>query len=420
MAQAQIITMGCRLNAFESEIMRRHAADAGLDEAVIVNTCAVTGEAVRQARQTIRRARRDNPDARIVVTGCAAQIEPQQFADMAEVDLVLGNEEKLKAESFAIPDFGIAAEERVRVDDIMSVRQTAPHMIDGFEGRARAFVQIQNGCDHRCTFCIIPFGRGNSRSVPAGAVIDQISRLVDGGCDEVVLTGVDITSYGQDLPGRMGIGALVAKVLHAVPDLARLRISSIDSIEVDEELLDVIGCERRLMPHLHLSVQAGDNLTLKRMKRRHSRDDTIAFCREARARRPDMVFGADIIAGFPTETEGMFENSLRLVDECDITFLHVFPYSARPGTPAARMPQVDGREIKARAARLREKGAVQLGRHLEGLRGRRLEVLMESARLGRTDQYAQVDVDGDQVPGSVVAVDITGVNGLRAVGRPAA
>ncbi|MGI9464801.1 MAG: tRNA (N(6)-L-threonylcarbamoyladenosine(37)-C(2))-methylthiotransferase MtaB, partial [Aestuariivirgaceae bacterium] len=347
MGAAQVITFGCRLNTYESEVMRSHAKACGLDDAVIINTCAVTAEAQRQARQAIRRARRDNPDSRIIVTGCAAQIDPDGFAGMDEVDHVLGNEEKLQAESYA---FGVEREEKVQVNDIMSVTETAGHLIDGFAGRTRAFVQIQNGCDHRCTFCIIPFGRGNSRSVPAGDVVRQIQVLLENGYKEIVLTGVDITSYGADLPGTPSLGNLVRRILKTVPALPRLRLSSIDSIEADAELMAAFAEEDRLMPHVHLSVQSGDDMILKRMKRRHLRADSIAFCNELRDLRPDVVFGADIIAGFPTETEEMFDGSLRLVEECGLTFLHVFPYSARPGTPAARMPQVPGDIVKRRTA----------------------------------------------------------------------
>ncbi len=357
----EVVTFGCRLNTYESEVMKREADSAGLGElkdgAIIFNTCAVTSEAVRQARQAIRKARRDNPEARIIVTGCAAQTESAKFEAMDEVDLILGNEEKLKANSYRmLPDFGVNQFEKVRVNDIMEVRETASHMVDAIEGRARAFVQVQNGCDHRCTFCIIPYGRGNSRSVPMGGVIDQVKRLVDNGYAEVVLTGVDMTSYGPDLPGSLRLGKLVKTVLSQVPDLQRLRLSSIDSIEADEDLMEAIANEKRLMPHLHLSLQAGDDMILKRMKRRHLRDDSIRFCEDVRALRPDIVFGADIIAGFPTETEEMFANSMKIVEECGLTHLHVFPYSAREGTPAARMPQVRREIVKDRAKRLRAVG----------------------------------------------------------------
>ncbi|MFV0336003.1 MAG: tRNA (N(6)-L-threonylcarbamoyladenosine(37)-C(2))-methylthiotransferase MtaB [Tropicimonas sp.] len=408
-------TLGCRLNAYETEAMKKLAAEAGIDNAVVVNTCAVTGEAVRKARQEIRRLRRENPDATLIVTGCAAQTEPETFAAMAEVDRVIGNSEKVRAETWAAlaePDF-IGATERVQVDDIMSVRETAGHLIDGFGTRSRAYVQIQNGCDHRCTFCIIPFGRGNSRSVPAGVVVDQIRRLVDRGFNEVVLTGVDLTSWGADLPGAPRLGDMVLRILKMVPDLPRLRISSIDSIEADEALMQAIATEPRLMPHLHLSLQAGDNMILKRMKRRHAREDAIRFCEEARRLRPDMTFGADIIVGFPTESEAMFENSLALVGECDLTWLHVFPFSPRKGTPAARMPQVHGGAIRERAARLRARGAGQVARHLDAQVGRRHEVLLENPRMGRTGQFTEVRFDSDQPEGGIVSALIAGHDGRQ-------
>ncbi len=407
-------TLGCRLNAYETEAMKELAAQAGVQGAVVVNTCAVTAEAVRKAKQEIRRLSRENPGAQIIVTGCAAQTEPETFAAMPEVSRVIGNTEKMLASTWAglaVPDL-IGVTERVQVDDIMSVRETAGHLIDGF-GRHRAYVQVQNGCDHRCTFCIIPFGRGNSRSVPAGVVVEQIKRLVGKGFQEVVLTGVDLTSWGADLPGAPRLGDLVLQILRLVPDLARLRISSIDSIEVDEALLAAIAGEARLMPHLHLSLQAGDDMILKRMKRRHMRGDAIAFCAEAVRLRPGMVFGADIIAGFPTETEAMFENSLRLVAECGLTFLHVFPYSARKGTPAARMPQLPGPVIRERAARLRAAGDLALQAHLAAQVGRAHAVLTEGARLGRTEGFAEVDFDVDQPEGQIVRAVIKGVRGGR-------
>ena len=407
-------TLGCRLNAYETEAMKELAAAAGIKGAVVVNTCAVTAEAVRKAKQEIRRLRRENPDATLIVTGCAAQTEPETFAAMPEVSRVIGNTEKMQASTWAglaVPDL-IGVTERVQVNDIMSVRETAGHLIDGF-GRHRAYVQVQNGCDHRCTFCIIPFGRGNSRSVPAGVVVDQIKRLVDKGFLEVVLTGVDLTSWGADLPGGPKLGDLVMRILRLVPDLARLRISSIDSIEVDEALMGAIAVESRLMPHLHLSLQAGDDLILKRMKRRHLRDDAIRFCEDARKARPEMVFGADIIAGFPTETESMFENSLRLIGDCGLTFLHVFPFSPRKGTPAARMPQMRGPVIKERAARLRAAGEIALAGHLNRQVGRRLPVLMEGARMGRTEGFAEVDFGVDQPEGRIVEAVILGVQGGR-------
>lgn len=405
-------TLGCRLNAYETEAMRELAAAAGLEGAVVVNTCAVTAEAVRKAKQEIRRLRRDHPEAPLIVTGCAAQVEPGTFAAMPEVTRVIGNAEKMRAETWAAlkaPDL-IGATERVMVDDIMSVRETAGHLIDGF-GRHRAYVQVQNGCDHRCTFCIIPFGRGNSRSVPAGVVVDQIKRLVDRGFLEVVLTGVDLTSWGADLPGAPQLGDLVMRILRLVPDLARLRISSIDSIEADENLMRAIATEPRLMPHLHLSLQHGDDLILKRMKRRHLRVDAIRFCDEARRLRPGIVFGADIIAGFPTETEAMFENSLGLVDECGLTFLHVFPFSPRKGTPAARMPQVRGPAIRERAARLRAEGEAALNRHLAAEVGRVHRVLTESPRMGRTETFTEVAFATDQAEGRIVDAAVRGHDG---------
>ncbi|MFA7433429.1 MAG: tRNA (N(6)-L-threonylcarbamoyladenosine(37)-C(2))-methylthiotransferase MtaB [Gemmobacter sp.] len=411
-------TLGCRLNAYETEAMKTLAAGAGVDNAVVVNTCAVTAEAVRKARQEIRRLRREHPEAVIIVTGCAAQTEPATFAAMPEVDRVIGNAEKMRPGTWAAmaPDL-IGETERVQVDDIMSVRETAGHLIDGFGTRSRAYVQVQNGCDHRCTFCIIPYGRGNSRSVPAGVVVEQIARLAAAGYNEVVLTGVDLTSWGADLPGQPRLGDLVMRILRLVPDLPRLRISSIDSIEADENLMQAIATEPRLMPHLHLSLQAGDDMILKRMKRRHLRDDAIRFCEEARRLRPDMVFGADIIAGFPTETGAMFENSLRLVEDCGLTFLHVFPFSPRKGTPAARMPQVAGGAVRERAARLRAAGAAALARHLAAQQGRAHRVLMESPRMGRTEQFTETLFDSDQPEGGIVAARITGEDGaaLRAV-----
>lgn len=407
----QIITLGCRLNAYESEAMREMADAAGISDAVIVNTCAVTAEAVRKSQKEIRRLRRENPKARVIVTGCAAQTEPERFANMSEVDLVLGNSEKMAPETWV----NLTPEtERVQVDDIMSVRETAGHLIDGF-GRHRAYVQVQNGCDHRCTFCIIPFGRGNSRSVPAGVVVEQIKRLVDRGFNEVVLTGVDLTSWGADLPGGPQLGDLVRRILKLVPDLPRLRISSIDSIEVDPALMEVIATESRLMPHLHLSLQAGDDMILKRMKRRHLREDAIRFCEEALCLRPEMTFGADIIAGFPTETDEMFENSLRLVEECHLTWLHVFPYSPRPGTPAVRMPQVHGKAIKARAAKLRALGDKAIEQHLNAAIGQFHRVLTEGPHMGRTEQFAEVQFNDPQPEGVIVSTRITGQSDGRLV-----
>ena len=417
----EVQTFGCRLNAYESEVMRREAKSAGLDAlpdgTVLINTCAVTGKAVSDAKSAIRRARRERPDAKIIVSGCAAQTEPETFAEMGEVDLVLGNEEKLHAHSYRqFPEFGVNQFEKVRVNDIMELRETASHMVDALEGKTRAFVQVQNGCDHRCTFCIIPYGRGNSRSVPAGEVVDQIKKLVGNGYREIVLTGVDLTSWGGDLPGAPKLGRLVQSILTQVPDVERLRLSSIDSIEVDEPLFDAIASERRLMPHLHLSLQSGDNMILKRMKRRHNRDDTIRFCEDIRSRRPDMIFGADIIAGFPTETDAMFENSLAIVEEAGLTHLHVFPFSARKGTPAARMPQLDRGLVKQRARRLRELGAERVHRHLASRVGIVEEVLMEAGGRGRTMQFTPVRIDGEEA-GRSVRARITGHSDTDLLGR---
>lgn len=413
-AVPEFTTLGCRLNAYETEAMKELSAQAGLGDAVVVNTCAVTAEAVRKARQEIRRLRRARPEARLIVTGCAAQTEPGTFAAMAEVDAVIGNAEKMRPETWRDLASGFIGEtEKLRVDDIMSVTETAGHLIDGFGSRSRAYVQIQNGCDHRCTFCIIPYGRGNSRSVPAGVVVEQSARLAGAGYQEVVLTGVDLTGWGADLPGRPRLGDLVMRILRLVPDLPRLRISSIDSIEADENLMQAIATEPRLMPHLHLSLQHGDDVILKRMKRRHSRDDAIRFAEEARRLRPDMTFGADIIAGFPTETEAQFENTLKLVGDCGLTWLHVFPYSPRPGTPAARMPQVDGAAIKSRAARLRAAGEARVARHLRAQVGQRHSILMESPRMGRTEQFTEVDFADDRPEGAIVTATIRGRTGRR-------
>ncbi|MDP3862822.1 MAG: tRNA (N(6)-L-threonylcarbamoyladenosine(37)-C(2))-methylthiotransferase MtaB [Phaeovulum sp.] len=404
-----LATLGCRLNAYESAAMKELAVAAGMTNAVIVNTCAVTAEAVRKARQEIRRLARENPGAPIIVTGCAAQTEPETFAAMPEVARVIGNHEKMQPAIWAgltVADL-IGTTEKIMVDDILSVRETAGHLIDGF-GRHRAYVQVQNGCDHRCTFCIIPYGRGNSRSVPAGVVVEQIKRLVGKGFAEVVLTGVDLTSWGADLPGAPRLGDLVARILRLVPDLARLRISSIDSIEADENLLQAIATEPRLMPHLHLSLQHGDDLILKRMKRRHSRDDAIRFCETARTLRPGIVFGADIIAGFPTETEAMFANSLRLVEECGLTFLHVFPFSPRHGTPAARMPQLKGPAIRERAARLRALGDARLLAHLAAEVGQTRRILTEGPRIGRTEYFTEVAFAEDQPEGTLLERRILG------------
>jgi threonylcarbamoyladenosine tRNA methylthiotransferase MtaB len=416
----EVVTFGCRLNAYEAEVIRRQAQAAGLADTVVVNTCAVTAEAVRQSRQAVRRLKREQPQARIVVTGCAAQTEPKTFAAMPEVALVLGNEEKVSAEIWAAhrdilarESSGVAAEEKVAVNDIMAVTETAAHLVDGFEGRARAFVQVQNGCDHRCTFCIIPYGRGNSRSVPMGEVVAQVRRLSAHGYREVVLTGVDLTGYGGNLPGRPKLGTLVKQILKHVPELARLRLSSIDSVEADSDLLDAFANDARLMPHLHLSLQAGDDLILKRMKRRHLRADAIAFCAQVRRLRPDVVFGGDIIAGFPTESEDMFARSLDLVDECGLTHLHVFPFSPRPGTPAARMPQVAREVVRERARRLREKGAVALHRHLDAQVGASHRVLTETDDLGRTEHFTQVRLKAKSAPGAILAVTVAGHDGRQ-------
>ncbi|RWC04681.1 tRNA (N(6)-L-threonylcarbamoyladenosine(37)-C(2))-methylthiotransferase MtaB [Mesorhizobium sp.] len=419
-----VVTFGCRLNTYESEVMRREAESAGLGAleggAIIFNTCAVTGEAVRQAKQSIRKARRENPQARIIVTGCAAQTEPQNFVAMDEVDLVLGNKEKLKAHSYrALPDFGVNDTEKARVNDIFSVRETAGHMVDAIEGRARAFVQVQNGCDHRCTFCIIPYGRGNSRSVPMGAVVEQVKRLSGNGYAEIVLTGVDMTSFGADLPGNPKLGKLVKTILKQVPDLKRLRLSSIDSIEADDDLLEAIATEPRLMPHLHLSLQSGDDMILKRMKRRHNRDQSIRFCQDLRKLRPGIVFGADIIAGFPTETDAMFEKSLEIVEECGLTHLHVFPFSPREGTPAARMPQLRRELVKQRAARLRAAGDTAYRSHLSSLAGTRQSILVERDGLGRTEGFTLAAVSAG-APGEIVDAAIAGDDGVRLIAAPLA
>lgn len=423
MAQPEIVTLGCRLNTVESEAMRKAALAAGHSDLVIVNTCAVTAEAVRQARQTIRRLARENPARRIIVTGCAAQTEPETFAGMAEVSQVIGNDVKLKPETWkeavspAGGDFGLGETERVIVNDIMSLRETASHLIDGLEGRTRAFVQVQNGCDHRCTFCIIPYGRGNSRSVPMGEVVAQIERLVDAGYPEIVLTGVDLTSYGPDLPGQPKLGTLVASILRNVPKLARIRLSSLDCIEADPVLMELLKGETRLLPHMHLSLQAGDDLTLKRMKRRHGRTDAIRFCAELRQARPDYAFGADLIAGFPTESEEMFENTLRLVEECGLAFLHVFPYSPRQGTPAARMPQVARPVIRARAARLREAGEIALQRHLARHVGREARILLERDTVARLDDFTPIRLASPASPGTLQTAKVTGIAGSMLTGE---
>jgi threonylcarbamoyladenosine tRNA methylthiotransferase MtaB len=397
----EVVTLGCRLNAFESQVIRDKARAAGLADAVIVNTCAVTGEAVRQARQEIRRLRRARPAAQLIVTGCAAQTEPETFARMPEVDRILGNGDKLDVRAYVVDD------ERVRVNDIMAVRETAGHLIAGFEGRARAFVQVQNGCDHRCTFCIIPYGRGPSRSVPAGEVVRQIRALVDQGFREVVLTGVDITAYGAGLPGRPSLGRLVEQILKLVPDLPRLRLTSLDVAECDERLIELAAGETRLMPHLHLSLQAGDDMILKRMKRRHTVARAVALCGRLRERRPEIAFGADLIAGFPTETEAMFEATLRHVRDCGLTYLHVFPFSARERTPAARMPQLPRPVIKARAARLRAAGAEALARHLASLTGQEIELLVEQDRIARSPTYAPVKLAQAMPSGALIRARVT-------------
>jgi threonylcarbamoyladenosine tRNA methylthiotransferase MtaB len=405
----EVVTFGCRLNAYESEAIKARAAEAQLRDAVVVNTCAVTAEAVRQSRQAIRRLKRENPQRRIIVTGCAAQTETATYAGMPEVDQVIGNAEKLTAQAYA--DFGVGTAERIRVNDIMSVRETAGQMVDHFEGQTRAFLQVQNGCDHRCTFCIIPFGRGNSRSVPMGAVVEEARRLTDKGYAEIVLTGVDLTSYGADLPGAPRLGDLVTRLLKLVHGIRRLRLSSIDSIEADAVLMRAIAEEERLMPHFHLSAQHGDDLILKRMKRRHARADTIAFCDTVRRLRPDATFGADLIAGFPTETDAMFENSVALVEDAGLSLLHVFPFSPRPGTPAARMPQLARSIVKDRAARLRAVGQVARHRHLDTLIGTTQPVLVENGGVGHTRCFTPVKVGPAPVRGTIVPFTIAGHDG---------
>jgi len=417
----EIVTFGCRLNAFESEVVGVEAERAGLTDTIVINSCAVTSEAVAQARQSIRRLKRERPEVRIVVTGCAAQTQPEMFGSMAEVDRVVGNDDKMRGETWlktraafdTEPKFGIPAGEKIAVADIMAVREMAPHLLEGFQkGLPRAFVQVQNGCDHRCTFCIIPYGRGNSRSVPMGAVVAQVRTLVERGHAEIVLTGVDLTSYGADLPGTPKLGQLTKQILRHVPELKRLRISSVDSIEVDSDLFDVIAGDDRLMPHLHLSLQSGDDLVLKRMKRRHLRQDAIDFCSRVRRLRPDIALGADIIAGFPTETEEMFSRSLDLIEACELTFLHVFPYSPRPGTPASRMPQVAGDQIRDRARRLRAAGEAALRKRLASEIGATRQVLIESATQGRTEHFLPVAISGE-APGAVRAVVVKGSDGAR-------
>ena len=402
----QVVTFGCRLNAYESEVMKTHAKKAGLQDAIIFNTCAVTKEAERQARQSIRRARRENPDAKIIVTGCSAQVNPKMYSEMAEVNQVIGNDLKLKAETW-----GLESEEKVLVNDIMSVKETAGHLITGFEDRSRAFIQVQNGCDHRCTFCIIPYGRGNSRSVPIGVIVDQVRALTAAGYKEIVMSGVDITSYGPDLPGSPTLGQMIRRVLALVPELPRLRLSSLDPVEIDDDLWRLIAEEPRFMPHLHLSLQAGDDLILKRMKRRHLRDDVIQMCSRARGYRPDIAYGADIIAGFPTETEEMFQRTLDIVEECDLTFLHVFPYSEREGTPAARMPSVDKAIRKERAARLRNLGEKQVQKFLSQNINKDVHVIVEKDNFARAENFALVKLEGQPEPGELLAVRTKAVQG---------
>ncbi len=404
-----IVTFGCRLNAYESEVIRARAAEDGLTDAIVFNTCAVTSEAVRQARQAIRKARRERPGARLIVTGCAAQIDPEAFAGMAEVDLVLGNAEKAAPGAYLPQPEG----PRVRVNDIMQVRETAGHLIDGLKDRARAYVEVQNGCDHRCTFCVIPYGRGNSRSAAAGEVVEQIRRLTAQGYNEVVLTGVDLTSWGADLPGGPTLGQLVARILKLVPELPRLRLSSIDAAEIDPDLMRCLAEEPRLMPYLHLSLQAGDDMILKRMKRRHSRADALTLIERVRAVRPDTAFGADLIAGFPTETEAMFENTVKLVEEAGLAFLHVFPFSPRPGTPAARMPQLIRAVIKPRAERLRNAGEAALVRHLERQVGRTIQGLVERDGLARAEDFTEAAFTGEATPGEIIPLRVTGHDGGR-------
>ena len=421
-----VLTFGCRLNAFESEVIAREAERAGLSGTVVINSCAVTNEAVAQARQSIRRLKRERPNLRIVVTGCAAQTQPEMFAEMTEVDRVVGNDDKMRSEAWhearAAFDtgFGIQTSEKIAVADIMAVKEMAPHLLDGFKaGLPRVFVQVQNGCDHRCTFCIIPYGRGNSRSVPMGAVVEQVKRLAGNGYAEIVLTGVDMTSYGADLPGNPRLGRLVKTILRQVPDVKRLRLSSIDSIEADSDLLEALATEPRLMPHLHLSLQAGDDMILKRMKRRHLRGDSIRFCEDVRRLRPGIVFGADIIAGFPTETEEMFANSLGIVEECGLTHLHVFPFSPREGTPAAKMPQVRREIIKERAARLRAAGEAAYRCHLDALAGSRQSILVERDGIGRTEGFVPAAI-GAGKPGEIVAAMVSGHDGARLIASPIA
>ena len=411
--EPEIVTFGCRLNTYESEVMRSHAKNAGLNDTIIFNTCAVTKEAERQARQAIRKARRDNPEAKIVVTGCASQISPEKYEQMPEIDQIIGNDLKLEADSWAFS----SETKRVLVNDIMSVKETASHLIEGVEGHARAFIQVQNGCDHRCTFCIIPYGRGNSRSVPIGVISDQVKTLVNAGYNEIVITGVDVTSYGADLPGTPSLGQMIKRILALNPDLPRLRLSSLDPVEIDDDLWNLIENEPRLMPHLHMSLQAGDDMVLKRMKRRHLRDDAIAMCKRAKSLRPDIVFGADIIAGFPTETDEMFENTLRIVEECDLTFLHIFPYSEREGTPAARMPQVEKSIRKERAAKLREAGERQLEKLLNNQVNQAMQVIVEKGNIGKTEYFTQIKLNEERKAGELITVKTYGVEGNFLLGQ---
>ena len=419
--EAEIITLGCRLNAYESDVMRGHARDAGLENTVIINTCAVTNEAVRSSRHAVRKAKKDNPDASIVVTGCAAQIDPKAFSDMAEVDRVIGNAEKMIAANFE-PETLLGGEP-IKVNDIMSVTENAPQLISGgnrelikTQSRTRAFLQVQNGCDHRCTFCIIPYGRGQSRSTPAGEVVAHVKSLVAQGYKEVVLTGVDLSSWGGDLPGKPPLGDLVRRVLKLVPELPRLRLSSIDPAEIDPALFEALTTERRMTPYLHLSLQAGDNMILKRMKRRHSREDAIELCAKLKAARPDFTFGADIIAGFPTEDDAMFENSKSIIFEIGIPWLHVFPYSAREGTPAAKIPPIDGNTIKSRAKILREEGARVKAAHITSRIGESDVALFEDTGLGRLPDFTLVKVDNPPKAGSLAEIKITGIDGDTAIG----
>lgn len=410
----EVVTFGCRLNTYESEVMRAHAKEAGLKDAIIFNTCSVTKEAERQARQAIRKARREHPDAEIIVTGCAAQLDPDTYSSMEEVDRVIGNDLKLEAESWGLKD---QKKDKVLINDIMSIKETAAHLVDGYEGRNRAFIQVQNGCDHRCTFCIIPFARGPSRSVPMGAIVDQTKKLVDAGYNELVLTGVDVTSYGPDLPGEPSFGQMIRRLFSLVPELPRLRLSSLDPVGIDDDLWDLIANEPRLMPHLHLSLQAGDDMVLKRMKRRHLRQDVIDLCQKARSLRPDMVFGADIIAGFPTEDDDMFQNTYDLVKECNLSFLHVFPYSERPGTPAARMPKNPLAVRKERAARLRALGEELLQNNLKETVGKSVEVIVENSGIGRSEQFFEVKFDHEAHAGDLLNVKIDAVQGRFLLGK---